>query len=176
MRIADFFNDGPVTNAMTAAGNAALIAAMSAYAAAFAWILFRVKLSPENRNAIFGDFVERASWATFRWFWLLAIITAVPYEVECTSCARLLKESSFAGWAWDYRGIVTMGVSIGITFGVTARASAFIPFKHPYWKAAILLATAWSAGVASVVLGPWIVGVTVLLAVALMVLRLEQLK
>lgn len=140
------FTDGPVVVAMTTAGNVALIASMTVFAFVWTWTIVRLPLSGNNRRALIGDAIHLSSWSVYRWFWFLAILFAVPHVIECNVCMRAMKESSYALWAWDLRGVVTMAVSAGVAYGAVMRASSFLPLQYPYTKATIMLLISWGTG------------------------------
>lgn len=138
--------DGAVVANMTAAGNVGLIVAMLVYAVAPAWALVRLDLSAENRRALIGDFIEHFSWVVFRLFWFLALMYAVKHEITCETCAQSIKANSYALWAYDWRGLVTMVASAGVALGASIRASSLMPLSNPYLSTVSMLSLSWMAG------------------------------
>lgn len=166
--------DGPVVSSMTNAGNAGLMVPMIAFAVAVAWVLVRKTLKHQDRVVLWGEFWGYLSWFGYRLFWTLGVIEAQGAIGNCSPCVQVIKQASYASFAWDWRGIVTMLASIGVAYSSAMKASAMIDeMQCPYWKATWILGMSWVAGALSPTYGFTPIFCVIACCVALIVIRFE---
>ncbi|MCB1723214.1 MAG: hypothetical protein KDJ39_05920 [Gammaproteobacteria bacterium] len=175
MGLNDLLTDGPVVAMITNAGNGGLIVPMVVTGYMVAWSLVRMSWPPADRRALVGDMIEHFSWAGYRLFWLLAIIYSANHPISCVDCQMMIKANSYAEWAWNYRGIVTLLASVGVTYGAITRLSAFLPLmRRPYLKAFGMLFTSWVAGALSPIYGVVPIVIIMCCCVGMVTLRFER--
>lgn len=175
MTISDLITDGPVVAMMTNAGNTGMAIPMLTFAFIVCWALCRMRWGLRDVLILIGDLMAFIGLGLYRYFWMFGITYAENRSIDCFECARLIKENSYAAFAWDWRGVVTLLASAAITYGAAMRAAGLIDvMRNPYRKATLMLVASWVAGATTTTYGMTWVFIVQACCIAIIAYRFER--